>query len=265
MNNEMKKVENNLNNDILDTIIGAITGSPDNICVNDTNNTKFDFSDLDLDLSDFYKIGVFDRDSDFDSKKYMENEILPLMLKKEIPQSYHPSLLRNLIARDILIKLQGFALVSEQWINPLVYYLRGHKCLEIMAGLGTISSALQKRGVDIIATDNKSWDKTWKTEQWTDVKEMDAVKAIKKYGPDVDYIIMSWAYMDDTAYECLQAMRKANPECKMIVLGEPQGGCTANDLFFDSVELIEDPMIDIEVGRMYQQWFGIHDYIEIVK
>ena len=43
MNNEMKKVENNLNNDILDTIIGAMTGSPDNICVNDTNNTKFDF------------------------------------------------------------------------------------------------------------------------------------------------------------------------------------------------------------------------------
>ena len=76
---------------------------------------------------------------------------------------------------------------------------------------------------------------------------------------------MSWAYMDDTAYECLQAMRKVNSECKMIVIGEPQGGCTANDLFFDSVELIEDPMIDIEVGRMYQRWFGIHDYIEIVK
>ena len=82
MNNEMKKVENNLDNDILDTLIGAMIGSPDNICVNDTNNTKFDFSDLDLDLSDFYKIGVFDRDSDFDSKKYMENEILPLMLKR---------------------------------------------------------------------------------------------------------------------------------------------------------------------------------------
>lgn len=232
----------------------------------DKNNNKFDNSGLEINSYVFSKLNDICRDFNFDSKKYMEDEILPLMERKEIPSSYHPSFLRNLIAREILINLQGFALVSEQWINPLADYLKGHKCLELMAGLATITSALQKRGVDIIATDDKSWrDGIWKGKEWTDVEEIDAIEAIKKYGADVDYIIMSWAYMDNTAYRCLQAMREVNPNCKMIVIGESWGGCTADDSFFDSVELIEDYIIDNIVNTNYQTWFAIHDYIKVVK
>lgn len=97
----------------------------------DKNNNKFDNSGLDINSYVFSKLNDICRDFNFDSKKYMEDEILPLMERKEIPSSYHPSFLRNLIAREILINLQGFALVSEQWINPLADYLKGHKCLEV--------------------------------------------------------------------------------------------------------------------------------------
>lgn len=202
---------------------------------------------------------------EFNVRNYLYKEIIPMLNRKEIPEFYEPSFLRQFAIREVIVKLQGYALVSHQWINPLADYLSGHKCMEIMCGLGAISASLQKKGIDIISTDNGSWDDRWKNNVWTEVEKIDAVEAIRKYGADIDYIIMSWAYMDDTAYRCLQAMREVNPNCKMIVIGEDWGGCTADDSFFDSIEILEDKDFEDNISSNYQNWNYINDFIQIVK
>lgn len=195
------------------------------------------------------------------------NTLFDLCERREIPQSYNNDFLnsfKNLGFRFHVIEKHGYPLVSWDWIDILVSFIGDSKCLEVMGGLGTISYALRQKNVDIICTDNGSWDDKWLVDKWTDVEKKDAIEAIKEYGTSVDYIIMSWPYMDDTAYRCLQTMREINPECKMIVIGEGYGGCTADDDFFENIVIIEDSLID-EMNKKYQTWMGIHDYIELVK
>lgn len=75
---------------------------------------------------------------------------------------------------------------------------------------------------------------------------------------------MSWAYMDDVGYKVLKAMQEVNPKCIMLYIGEWEGGCTANDDFFSSIQEIEDKEFD-EAVKHFKQWRGIHDYPQLVR
>lgn len=169
--------------------------------------------------------------------------------------------------RDAFIKLQGFSLVSKNWIKELLPYLNGKKVLEVMAGYGTISYALQSEGINVIAIDDYSWKDDYrcfnKNLLWADVENLDVIKAINKYVPDV--IIMSWPpYNEDVAYRTIMEMRKVNPNCEMIYIGEREGGCTADDDFFEVVEFIDNVFID-KANKFYTSWNFIHDKVMLVK
>lgn len=195
------------------------------------------------------------------------NTLFKMYERREIPQRYNEEFInsfKSIESRFEVIPKQGYPLVTWDWIDILVSFIGDSKCLEIMSGLGTISYALRQKNVDVICTDDCSWDDRWDDNKWTDVERKDAIEAIKEYGTSVDYIIMSWAYMDDTAYRCLQTMRETNPNCKMIVIGEGYGGCTADDDYFENIEVIENTMVH-KMNDNYQNWMGIHDYIELVK
>ena len=147
--------------------------------------------------------------------------------------------------RNRLIKAGSFSLVSYDWVRKLKEtIIKDSKCLEIMAGSGMLAKALKDVGCDVIATDNKSWkfinrdereDRTWFDNPFTDVEELDCIDAIEKYGKDVDFVIVSWAYMDDTCYRALLKMREVNPECLMIYIGE-YGDCCADENFTQAAE-----------------------------
>ena len=62
----------------------------------------------------------------------------------------------------------------------------------------------------------------------------------------------------------LQAMREVNSFCKMIFIGEGYGGCTASDEFFDIIVEIEDETFSDAI-KEYKQWWGIHDYPQLIK
>lgn len=195
------------------------------------------------------------------------NTLFKMYERREIPQRYNEEFInsfKSIESRFEVIPKQGYPLVTWDWIDILVSFIGESKCLEIMSGLGTISYALRQKNIDVICTDDCSWDDRWDDNKWTDVERKDAIEAIKEYGTSVDYIIMSWAYMDDTAYRCLQTMRETNPNCKMIVIGEGYGGCTADDDYFENIEVIENTMVH-KMNDNYQNWMGIHDYIELVK
>lgn len=196
------------------------------------------------------------------------------LLKKNIPEAYpymsYDSYLEYMmnmprITRQHFIDIQGFALISKNWVREVAKYLKGKKCLEIMSGLGTLSKALKDEGVDIIATDDYSWP--WRLQGsekfWCDIENITAVEAIKKYNPEI--VIMSWCpHESHDGCRALQAMRNVNPSAEMLVCGEGRGGCTADDEFFDNIKIINNEFID-KADSMYQSWFGMHDRLMLVK
>ena len=143
-------------------------------------------------------------------------------------------------AREEYTNRCGFAIISKEWVQPLAKFIGKDKCLEIMAGTGLLSKALKDEGIDVICTDNLSWEgckPDW-SNHFTEIENLDCVKAIEKYGKDVKYIIMSWApYQGEESLLAYRKMKEVNPDAVMIYIGEYQGGCTACDEFFEETEM----------------------------
>lgn len=192
----------------------------------------------------------------------INNKIIPERTPSSFTQhmdpmdsNYFELMIHTMGLREYLIKQWGYVLLDKQWIRGLSQYIGNKKCLEVMAGTGSLTYALKEFGTDIVATDDFSWRNRW-IDLWTEVIKMDAIESIETYKPD--YIIMSWAYMDDTAYKCLLKMREINPKCKLIFIGEGHGGCTANDEFFETA-------IETKGSFYIPSHFGIHDRLVVYK
>ena len=166
--------------------------------------------------------------------------------------------------RDIFIKSAGFSLITKNFIKALSEWIGDRSVLEIMAGTGYISKSLKDEGANVVAvTDIKESSWGFKKE-WTEVEKLSANEAIMKYN-NVDIIICSWAYMDNTMYAALLTMREYNPNAIILYIGEDHGGCTANDNFFENLISIEDDAFEENVIPLYRRWGGIHDEPRLVK
>jgi hypothetical protein len=166
--------------------------------------------------------------------------------------------------RKKFIQEMGFAYISWRWVNPLVTWIGKRSVLEVMSGKGALSAALRRKKIDIIATDDFSWHKEQKWDSlWTNVEDIDAISAIKKYGKERDILLMSWApYSEPIGYEVLKSYYEINPNGILLVIGEDQGGCTADFDFFDHFQKIEDKEFE-KVQKNYQSWEGVYDYPNI--
>lgn len=88
-----------------------------------------------------------------------------------------------------LVQPEGiYCFYSQQLIQELRGLIAGRRCLEIAAGDGTLSSFLTAAGVDIVPTDDYSWQHEVKYS--AGVEKLDAQEALKKYAPEV--VICSW-------------------------------------------------------------------------
>ena len=222
-----------------------------------------------------YKL-VVDEEKISELEKEAEN-FLEMIKNKELPEDLSDDFLNPYSFnwytygyREEAIRHMGFALITKRFARNLANYINGEKCLEIMAGKGTLSKALLDEGVDIKVTDNFSWKHRLNMDDtWTQVENIDCLDAIRKYGKDVSYIICSWIpYEDSIGYEALKLMNEVNPNCKMIVIGEGKGGCTADDKFFDHcdyVDLGKDGYSCEAPIEGFKSWDGIHDYVSIIK
>jgi hypothetical protein len=93
---------------------------------------------------------------------------------------------------------------------------------------------------------------------------MDALEAVRTYGKNVDFILMSWPYMDITAYKVLQTMRIVNPNIRLIYIGEDMSGCCADDNFFESMdEIYTEGMQDVNLK--FCSFPSIHDRVYLIK
>lgn len=191
------------------------------------------------------------------------NDIENKRVPKQIPEDmrlnidyFNPLYREVMFYRDKYIEQVGFARISKDWVKPLARWVDKRKCLEVMSGSGALSYALRNEGVLIKATDDFSWNKPFRP--WLNVEDIDCILAVEKYGLEVDFIICSWPYMDDTAYRLLLKMREVNPKCRLIYIGEGYGGCTADDNFFD-IAVEDDVKGFYEAVKKFSSWWGIHD------
>ncbi len=87
------------------------------------------------------------------------------------------------------LKARGiYCAYSHALAKQLANITRGRLCLEIGAGDGTLSLLLEQHGVQVIATDDKSWNHVVRYPEW--VEKRDALASIKHYQPPV--VICSW-------------------------------------------------------------------------
>ena len=197
-------------------------------------------------------------------------DILDLISNKKLPDSISESTIKSFqscMLREEYIKKAGFSLITNKFIRNLAKYIGNSKCLEILSGKGALSKCLQEQGVKIKATDNFSWhDRLDMSDLWTDVEKIDCLEAIRKYGKDTDYIICSWIpYNSTIGTQILKEMDKVNPNCKLIVIGEGPGGCTADDSFFDNIECVHSDYLGEDDIKGFQRWNCIYDSVKVVK
>lgn len=158
--------------------------------------------------------------------------------------------------------------VNAPFAKALAEYLNGEPVLEIMAGNGYISKGIRNNNPTekIFTTDSQAWTKENETGKHpvTQIEKLDAIEAIKKYGNQVKFVIMSWAPdKQETDWEVLQLLRKDYPEINLLVIGE-KNGATNSKTFWDSAQLSQDEALQ-RVNRQLHSFDLIDEQIYLAK
>lgn len=212
---------------------------------------------------------------------------VPKMTYGQFKEYDHDANIALINAREYYIQKYGFSLITNSWIELLSEFIGDDKCLEIMGGTGFFSYVLSKKGVNVICTDDYSWEElpdsnvnSWVGNHFCDIERLDAVEAVEKYGKEIKYLIVSWAYMNDTLVKVYKKLKEINPECLIIYIGEREGGCCSCDEFFEISKNSMDDMYNyyddkvfsnelIELTKKlndeYTSWMLVEDVIFFVK
>lgn len=175
--------------------------------------------------------------------------------------------LRNF--RDYLEETYGmWSYVNAPFAKALSTYLDGAPVLEIMAGNGYISKGLRNNNgtQKIFTTDSQAWVKENETGKHpvTDIEQLDALAAIKKYGDQVKYVIMSWAPdKQETDWAVLQLIRQDFSELKLLVIGE-KDGATDSKKFWQNAKLSQPDDLQ-QVNRQLQSFDLIDEQIYLAE
>lgn len=155
-------------------------------------------------------------------------------------------LLRNY--RDYLENNYGmWSYPNALFVHALSDYLSGAPVLEIMAGNGYLSKGLRDNNPTerIYTTDSTAWKDENQTGRHpvTKIEPLDAIQAIKKYGNDVDYVLMCWSPDKLTIdMDVLNLLRTNYPQLKLLVIGEKNGATNSKE-FWQSAKLSQDDQL----------------------
>ena len=194
--------------------------------------------------------------------------LLPATIEesRELTENIHSSILKD----EILRPITGYANLNGEMLDKMAEALDGKKCLEIMAGNGLLSRELQDRGVDVLATDKYTISENGYyalrgVDTHTQIEYLDALDAVNKYAADVDVIIMSWPpYNNRISSDVIDALHEINPDIDILYIGESQGGCTADDLFFEKT--YEDYFdLSYDIDDTHVNYSELYDRVEFRK
>ena len=175
--------------------------------------------------------------------------------------------LRNF--RDYLEETYGmWSYVNAPFAKALADYIDGAPVLEIMAGNGYISKGLRNNypHQQIYTTDSQAWTTENETGKHpvTTIEKLDAISAIKKYGQQVKFVIMSWAPdKGETDWEVLQLLRSTYPDVNFLVIGE-KNGATNSKKSWREAQLSQDAALQ-KVNQQLHSFDLIDEQIYQVK
>lgn len=164
-------------------------------------------------------------------------------------------------------KITGYANLNFEFIKALAKKLDGKKVLEIMSGNGLLSYMLRENGVDVFATDiapDKYNDYiAMRSGNYGDIKRIDAVSAVKKYGSNVDYLLCSWPPQGEVEIiHALEAFNKIKKQAVLIYIGEDKGGVNATNEFFDRLDIVDEMH---KINSLHVSNINSNDKIRMVR
>lgn len=161
------------------------------------------------------------------------------------------------IMRRALVGQYAWAVPDKAALDLLA---RVGPIVEIGAGAGYWAWLLRKRGVDVVAYDAEpprrgseinNWHKD--TPTWTVVDRGGAGSAANHADRT---LLLCWPpYDDPMAADALKAFAGR----RVVFVGESEGGCTANDEFFELLDRDFDCAADVEIP----QFDGMHDRLSL--
>jgi len=158
-------------------------------------------------------------------------------------------------ARSFCTEHGMWAIVDLCWTYRLAEWIGSRKVLEIMAGRGWLAKALSIHGVDIVATDNNTWEERHsKSKDVFSVVPISALEAVQNNNRDI--LIVSWPPYGEM--DVCTACDEWNSEKPIVYIGEGDGGCNAPERFWQHFKELSDAP-DIQLVS----WSGIHDHIYI--
>ena len=154
--------------------------------------------------------------------------------------------------RNSLVRQYSWAIPNQE---AILYLVSLSPIVEMGAGTGYWAHLITQAGGDILAFDKEPHYNLQADYEWTEVLqgEVTRLKSTLVRYPDRT-LFLCWApYNNNFAYRCLKSY-KGN---KLVVVGEGQGGCTANDKFFKLLH--KEWEVDKEIDIL--QYEGVHDYL----
>lgn len=206
---------------------------------------------------------------DINYTQYIENDMRYYATNEHFGNIDMDTYMQNSRLKKLYADEGMFAFVSWKWVPLLAEYLKGKKCLEVMAGRGWLSLALRKFGIDIVTTDDFSWANDKPENEYykaytkmkypvTEMIKKDAIEAVEQYGKDIDILIISWPWKDDTAYRTIKRLHELNKDALIVYIGFDTCEHTADGLFYKHFNYINIPQFDI-INTKYQSWQGLQD------
>lgn len=164
--------------------------------------------------------------------------------------------------RDAMINEYAWGIPCPEAVDALVEVA---PIIEVGAGGGYWASLLRAAGADVIAYEphiGVAYGRAARHGEacrvWTDLRAGD--HAVASRYPDRT-LLMIWPTMDRWAGSAMRLYARAGGH-RVAYVGEPAGGCTADDQFFHGLEAL-----DFAVTREVDipQWPGLHDYLAIFE
>jgi SAM-dependent methyltransferase len=158
----------------------------------------------------------------------------------------------------------GFCLVTAEVIDALATLLAGKKVLDAGSGSGWLAARLGERGINVLAadwTDYRTADRSSK--RGYPIREVFRLdhrgNAVDLLPGDYDTVLLVWPnYETQFAKNVACAMRSGQA---LIYEGESEGGCTADQKFFQHLRNSFNPGVS-EMDRLnknHRTFPGLHD------
>lgn len=193
-------------------------------------------------------------------EKFVPDEVDPTWQTRTVGGSSRSPAVDAWTLREAMVRKYSWTITSPDAIGFIVAHTRGN-LIDPMAGTGYWSYLLTQAGVDCVSSDRHPPaadldDNMWHPHmtQHVEVKRQDAVQAAHQADPRRT-LLLAWPPVDNVASLALQAFGGE----RMIYIGEGQGGCTADDGFFDVI----DKDWHLTAFHPPVQYDGIHDYITV--